>query len=668
MPDKKRRRWPWFLLGGLAILLLLAAIVLPSLLDVENYRGRIEQALEQATGWEAELGSMDFSVLRGLVLQVSPARLAAAGEGSYVEIESIEVRAALLPLLRGQLNVRSVGLIRPEIVLVRADEKRGWILPETPAESERPAAPSEPTARAEPAPPEEEKTGFEVSVDRIRVKDGRLGIEDRAGDPPLSLALEGLDLSVSPTTGEISGRGELSDNGGRIRWQGDLGESLVVKLEALRTELIHPWVGADLVHGGGSLSGEIEVGFPLAIDARLSADNLTLLSGERPFDKATLGLRVAGKGGAWSLENLEFDGDGARVVGGGSLLPALALKLELPETALDAALHASESVLPLPLDVTPPGAVQATLWVDRPEGGELTYAAEGTLSAAAFRAAEMLPPARDVRAEFELDRAGALSIRVLEGNVGGGPLRGTARIDSIDPPGRLSFDGGIQQAVLGQLLGGMVGDSAERIGGATGIGADVGIDLSRPEIDARALSGRLDLDSRQVSLPGWDLEGAVRRGIENKLGKLADVAALLDDDLARKLGPGDAEKAGEVVEELLESMEARIDFDSWPWKIEKLALGARDLEATGTGTFDPIEGVVDFALTSRLDKNKTARLVEKNRELRVLVGRDGRLTVPLEIEGPLLSPSISVDLSQVGRRQKEELVEGLIKNLLKKKD
>ena len=34
--------------------------------------------------------------------------------------------------------------------------------------------------------------------------------------------------------------------------------------------------------------------------------------------------------------------------------------------------------------------------------------------------------------------------------VGGGPLRGTATIDPLIPPGQLSFDGGLRDAVLGE--------------------------------------------------------------------------------------------------------------------------------------------------------------------------------------------------------------------------
>ena len=56
------RRWLWIVLGGVAALLLAVGLVLPRLLDVERYRGRIESALSSATGWQSELGEIDFSV------------------------------------------------------------------------------------------------------------------------------------------------------------------------------------------------------------------------------------------------------------------------------------------------------------------------------------------------------------------------------------------------------------------------------------------------------------------------------------------------------------------------------------------------------------------------------------------------------------------------------
>ena len=120
MERKKRRRWPWILLGVVALLAVVLAVALPMLLDVERHRGRIESALREATGWEPELGAMSFSMLRGLVLTVSPASLSSPEGGSSFELGSLQVKAELMPLFRGELRVRSIELVRPEITLVGA--------------------------------------------------------------------------------------------------------------------------------------------------------------------------------------------------------------------------------------------------------------------------------------------------------------------------------------------------------------------------------------------------------------------------------------------------------------------------------------------------------------------------------------------------------------------
>ena len=104
----KRRRWPWIVAGFLVVLVLVAALVIPALLKPERYRSRIEAALQSATGWEAELGDLDFSIARGMMLTVSPGTLRAPGDSSRFQIETLAIKADLWPLLRGQLDIQSV--------------------------------------------------------------------------------------------------------------------------------------------------------------------------------------------------------------------------------------------------------------------------------------------------------------------------------------------------------------------------------------------------------------------------------------------------------------------------------------------------------------------------------------------------------------------------------
>ncbi len=687
-PLKKKRRWILWAAGAFVVLVLAVGLILPALVDVERFRPQIESVLQDSTGWEAELGGIELSLFRG-ALGVSPASLTApGGETSKIEIGRIDVKAALLPLLRKELRVESIRLVRPEIRLVRPDEATGWVVPvaETsgtgeagaPAETVNPRTDdtvSADSASSGPAESGEETPGFSVVVEEIGVRDGSLSIEDRAVTPAMQFEMSGVTSSFFPADGGITGKLTLGDEAGMASWRGQVGKAIEVTLDGLQTELLQTFLGPDLIHGGGKLSGEITLGFPLRVEGNLTADGLTVVSGERPFDNASLNLVIAPEGLGWQLEKLEFDGDGARVIGGGSLAPAIALRLELPDTPLETALRASKSVLPLPIEVVPPGNLNATIRVDQPEGGELTYEASGNFSAAEVRPGELLPAAKDVQATFALDRTGRLELEVTNSTIAGGPARGSAVIEQVYPPGTLRFSGGLQDAVFGELMGGIVAE-AKPVTGPTGFDASLGVDLAREALDARALSGKLDFNARSLAMPGWDLDSAVRSKLEKSGGSGAAglVSGLLGKDTAKS--EMSAEEVVDTVGQLIDSLEGTINFDRWPWGLENIRLGVGDVSSTGNGTFDPEQGTVAFTLTSQLSAEESARLTARYDLLKVLRDGSGRLTLPVTVGGSMMAPSFKIDIDDalegnlLGGEVKKDDVKGLLRGLLdrKKKD
>jgi len=681
-PVRKKRRWILWALGVVVAMVLAAALILPSLIDVERFRPQIENALQESTGWDAELGEIELSLFRG-ALSVSPASLIApGGETSRIEIGRIDVKVALLPLLSKKLRVERIRLVKPEIQLVRPDPAAGWIVPiasTTAGPSGEPRSGSVETAPADSGTTEAPTTkpatgdaGFAVVIDEIGVRDGTLRIEDRAMTPPMTFLMNDVTGDFFPADGGINGRLSLGDGAGQASWRGQVGKTIEVTLEDLQTDLLQAFLGPDLIQTGGRLSGEVVLGFPLRVEGNLSADGLTLVSGERPFDRAGLDFVIAPQGLGWQLEELEFNGDGARVIGSGSLSPVIALQLELPDTPLETALRASESVLPLPIDVVAPGQLNATIRVDQPAGGELTYEASGKFSAAEVRPGELLPAATDVEATFALDRAGRLEVQVVHGTIAGGPARGSAVIDQVVPPGTLRFSGGLQDAVFGQLLGGMVHE-AQPVTGPTGFDAALGVDLSSETLDARSLSGKVDFNARSLAMPGWDLERAVRGKLEASGGSGA--AGLVSGLLGKDSGKtnASAEDVVDKVEKLIDSLEGTLNFDRWPWGLENVQLAVGDVASTGTGTFDPEQGTVAFTLTSQLSPEESAALLSRYDVLKILRDSSGRLTLPVSVEGSLMAPSINVNIDEalkgnlLGGEVKKDDVKGLLRGLLNKK-
>jgi hypothetical protein len=652
-PRTPRRRWPWIVLAAVVAALIVAALAIPALLDIERYRGRIEQALRDATGWDAEVGELDLSLFRGLALTASPARLRSPTGGSSIDVETVVVRAGLAPLFRGELEIRHVGLVRPTIELVRPGPDASWDLPLPPATEGAPAAEPEGAGSG----------GFRVSIDSVSVDGGTLRLVDRSTDPPLRAGIVDLELDARPDEGTVEGSARLEENGASLSWSGTFPRTLAVEIGDLPTEALAVVTGEEVLRPGGTIDAEASWSAPGVVTGTMTLENAALASGEAPLGSAVCRFAVRSNDAGWAIDELVIESGQARITGTGTVVP-LAIDLVLPPTPLGDAVTVARAIFPLSLDLEEPGQASALVRLRTRDDGELAYSAEGEVSAAAFRAGDLLPPAEGLRAAYALDPAGALEVRILGGRVAGGPITGTLRTASVSPLAPVRFEGEVNEAALGGLLAGFVDRAADAVRGPADVRSSLSIDLSDETFVPADLKGKLALDVRQVFLPGWDLEAEIREAVREKLGALADVAGRLDERLA------DRPEAAAGDEKILDSLVTRLDFDSTPWRLETLELVTGGLHATGAGSFDATSGEVALDLTATLDRATTERVVGRLEELAALTS-DGRLRLPLRIRGPMLSPSVSVDAGGVlaGKLEAEtgaSDVKGAIRGLLRK--
>ncbi len=645
--ERSRRRWPIVALVALVATAAAAVFLLPRLLDVEQFRGRIEAALEESTGWSVEIGTLRFSVLRGLVVTAGPVAMEPPGDdGTRVQVELIEIGARLRPLLAGRLVVDRVELVRPDAVLVKSDEAATWPIPVPRTESQ----PAGGTATQ----------ALEISIERISASGGTLVLDDRTSGASRTLRADDVELELFPVDDAMTGSATLAGGRGRLRWRGSTGSEprIELELEDVATDVAVEWLGSELVHRGGTVSGVVRVEGTTSVDGTLRGRDMTFLAGERPLRDVEASFRIGREDERWLLRELRVSDGAAVMTGSGELSPALDLELVLPDTPIEAAVTASRAVFPVPVELEPPGTARSSIFVTRPVDGVLEYRARGRLAAAGIRPVDLLPAARDVAASYELTRDGVLGLRLEEGSLGGGPLTGTARLEPVVPPGELTFDGALNGAALGALLAGVIEEAPSRISGPADVAAKLVVDLRKGEIDLGGLGGRLDVNARDVTLPGWDLEAALRRRIDEKMGKigkLVDLASRLDERLGEKLGRPDQARRGEgggdavaeVAQRLFDKFHVDVDLSGSPWKMDGMELLAGDLSASGRGTFDPTTGSVDIALRASLSEDRTAALLSRHPDLELLTGSSGRLTVPMRVRGSTLKPDIDVDLRGV---------------------
>lgn len=680
-PKRARRfpRWPIVLVVVLVVLVAGFLLAARFLVDPERYRGRIEQALEQSTGWNAQLESIDLNLgFGGAALAVSPARLAAPGaDSSTFRIETLSVHASLIPLLSGRLEIQSLELGSPSIVLVRESVEQGWVVPALGGGGSSASASASASAAlpartaglawlaAADAADGGSGSGFQVMIDRVAVDRGQLRLIDRTFDPPRELELSEVEVAGSLLSGRVEGSASLA--GAPVSIDGLAHEELRIDVSGLPTEALAIAPGGDLVHAGGALDGQIRVRWPEAVEADLTARNLAMLAGSEPLDQATASFEVvpAPSGNGWRMDGLSVRAGEAVLEGAGALTPALELAMSVDEAPVDDAIRALRAVAPVPVEIRGPGRANAAIDVAMAEGGEADVRVDGHANAAELRLGGPLPPARDVGAHFAIEGTRTLTIDIGEGRVAGGPLRGTLRMKPLAPPGELTFEGELEDAAFGELLRGFAGDEIAQLSGPTDLDADVALDLSGETIDPLALTGALSLRAREVTAPGWDLESALRGELEQQLGDLGRLASLLGRGLSGSGGEtadaGAEEPSGKGV---LESLAGSVRLEGDVWKLDPVSLVQGDVSASGDGELRPGSMEMNLQLRAHLDAEETSKLVEKHGALRHLVDGKGRLTFPVRVGGRVTSPSFSVDLGElVDERSLEGAVEGAIKDL-----
>lgn len=187
-PGKWKRR---LAISGAALFALLAlALVAPGFIDWSGYREDIAAIAEEASGHPVDLaGEIRFRILPSPALGVSDVtiRNAEGGESPYLaRIERLDLALKLLPLLKGEIAVRTLALTAPDIVLERyEDGGNNW-----PAQGAADAA-------GDAAP----GGSGDLAIDGLTIRNGRLRYHDMAAGSDYQLEDITADLSAGSLKG-----------------------------------------------------------------------------------------------------------------------------------------------------------------------------------------------------------------------------------------------------------------------------------------------------------------------------------------------------------------------------------------------------------------------------------------------------------------------------------
>lgn len=276
-------------LATLVVLLIAAVLIGPSFVDWNGQKALITEEARKFTGRTLVIdGDVSLSLLPSPALSAGSVRLANIDGGSapaMAELESLEVQVALMPLLRGKIQVQSVVLVQPKILLeVLPDGRRNWdFTPPDQAEasgtdSGQASDSAADQAEGQPATTADGGSDFVVQVDSFAIQDGTLIYRD---------AVSGREELVESLDGSLVAES----------LQGPFiveGTTIARRIEA----------GVKLTVGRLVESGATPINFEL--DLPRSASKLSF-SGSLSFDPTPVGLRGRLKGEGENLGTLIAD-------------------------------------------------------------------------------------------------------------------------------------------------------------------------------------------------------------------------------------------------------------------------------------------------------------------------------------------------------------------------
>ena len=131
---KSTLKWVAIVVGGLAVVIIAAMLIIPMFIDVQKYKPVLENKVAEATGRPFTVGDdLKLSLFPWAGISFSDLRLGNTdgfSEKEFVNVKSFEVRVKLLPLISKEVEIKRFVVEEPRIVLIKNKKGRGnWEQP-----------------------------------------------------------------------------------------------------------------------------------------------------------------------------------------------------------------------------------------------------------------------------------------------------------------------------------------------------------------------------------------------------------------------------------------------------------------------------------------------------------------------------------------------------------
>ena len=585
---------------ALAAALAVAGYAIIASLDVQQVADFAKAEVKAATGRDLTIaGPVALDVSLTPSIRLEDVRFANADWGSrpaLATIRRLEVEVALLPLLTGEVVVRRLVAVEPDILLETNAEGIGnWEFEGTEADAPAPAGPADSAAVSLP-----DVQDFRIEGGVLRLVDAATGeslqldVSEAVGSFPsgggarrlrLAAAYNGNPFVVEGTYGGLpallsgapgpvdltleAGGATLTAKGMAGDLTGTMSAELAVTAAGDSLSGLSPWVGAELpAVGPYDFSGNVKIagqdfdfsGIALKLAGSDLTGNLSVsLAGARPTLKGSLVSKLLDLDALSGPDAAAGSGGGSGAGGG----PARVF----PDT-------------PLPLEALRAVDGQLKLDVERLRAGGLELEAVQTVVAL---------------------KAGDLTLEPLSATLAGGSLGGRLALAASGPEPALALRLDGKDIDFGELL--KQAAVTEDIGGPL----ELAVDLKGRGGSPHAIAATLDGHVQAVALDGT---------VDNRLLRVLSVG--LGDLLGPLFGGSEATR--------LECFVSRFDIAGGEAESRALVFDTGAFAVSGRGGVDLGEEQVNLAFDTETSQPSLASLA-----------------VPFRVTGPLAAPRVSPD-------------------------
>ena len=679
-----------YVVGVLALLIIVAAVVVPMVIDPNDYKDDIAAAVEAKTGRTLAIeGDIGLSVFPWLAVEIGPTRLSNAPGFSnrpFAAVKKVSVRIKLLPLLHKQVEMGTVVLDGLQLSLeTRADGKTNWAdLAAHEAGQAKPApeaAPSEPSSgqlalaglaiggvRISDANVlwDDKKQGARYQVEGLSLRTGAI---EPGATVPVELGMQ-LDVSEPPVKGPVNFSGEVSLSqdsqtirlakselttdlkgeglpGGALKSR--LGFDSVVHLDS--GELDMPRLVVDLL--GLTLEGTVQ-GKQLfnapAVNADLKIKEfvprqliaalgqpLPVVSDATVLGKADASLKLAATADSARVSDLRLRLDDSSIDGNLSMAnfarPAIRFELHLDQIDVDRYLPPQTGEPAVPVTPTTAAAAGAQMF---PVDTLRALDVDGSLKIDQLKAYQL--NSTDIVMKL-VAKGGQIRVHPAQANMYQGSYNGDLNLDVRGKQPKISMNEKLAGVQVGPLLKDMTGK--DTLSGATRGSAVLTTSGQTPESLKKNLNGTLDFAFTDGAVKGFNLAAMLRKA----------QAQLKGQPVPTEEGPDQTD---------FSELTGTATVTNGVISNRDLMAKSPLLRVEGTGDVDLPAESLDYLLTAKIVGSLKG---QGGKELDDLKG----VSVPVQISGTFAEPKYQVRLDKVLKDTTEKKVKEKIEKKLEKK-